>query len=76
MFLLYAEYDAATESAGGVESQVQSLHKQIMAITGGRMKAAQKKVDDVSKNVDKVRQEVTKLKVAIKTSERLVSLWV
>ncbi|XP_021916758.1 structural maintenance of chromosomes protein 4 isoform X2 [Zootermopsis nevadensis] len=65
-----AEYDVATENAGGVESQVQGLHKQIMAITGGRMKAAQKKVDDVSKNVDKVRQEVTKLKVGIRTSER------
>jgi hypothetical protein len=38
------------------------------------MKAAQKKVDDVSKNLDKVRQEVTKLKVAIKTSQRLVLL--
>jgi peptidoglycan hydrolase CwlO-like protein len=71
---LYADYDAATENAGGVESQVQTLHKQIMAITGGRMKAAQKKVDDVSKNVDKVRQEMTKLKVAIRTSERLVVL--
>jgi peptidoglycan hydrolase CwlO-like protein len=38
----------------------------------GRMKTAQKKVDDVSKNLDKVRQEITKLKVGIKTSQRLV----
>lgn len=64
------EYDAATEQAGTVESQVQNLHKQIMTITSGRMKAAQNKVDDISKNLDKVRQEVTRLKVGIRTSER------
>jgi hypothetical protein len=47
-----------------------------MAVTGGQMKAAQKKVDDVSKNLDRVRQEITKLRVAIKTSQRLVLLHV
>jgi hypothetical protein len=72
VFILCAEYDAATEQAGTVESQVQNLHKQIMTITSGRMKAAQNKVDDISKNLDKVRQEVTRLKVGIRTSERFV----
>lgn len=72
VFILCAEYDAAAEKAGAVESQVQNLHKQIMAITSGRMKATQKKVDDISKNLDKVRQEVTRLKVGIRTSERFV----
>jgi hypothetical protein len=76
VFILCAAYDAATEEAGAVESQVQNLHKQIMTITSGRMKAAQKKVDDISKNLDKVRQEVTRLKVAIRTSERCVLLQV
>ncbi|XP_069672465.1 structural maintenance of chromosomes protein 4 [Periplaneta americana] len=65
-----AAYDTACEKAGEIDSKVQKLHKQIMAITGGRMKAAQKKVDDVSKNLDKIRQEITRLKVAIKTSQR------
>jgi hypothetical protein len=73
---LYAEYDAAMQQAGAVELDVQNLHKQIMTITSGRMKAAQKRVDDISKNLDKVRQEVTKLKVAIRTSERFVLLQV
>lgn len=57
-----------------MESQVQNLHEQIMAITSGRMKATQKKVDDISKNLDKVRQEVTRLKVGIRTAERFVML--
>lgn len=73
---MYIEYDAATEKAGEVDSQVQSLRKQIVTIRERCMKAAQKKVDDVSKNLDRVRQEVTKLKVAIKTSQRLVLLQV
>lgn len=68
------EYDAAAEKAGKVDSKVQGLRKQIMTITELHMKAAQKKMGDVSKNLDKVRQEVTKLKVAIKTSQRLVVL--
>jgi peptidoglycan hydrolase CwlO-like protein len=71
---LCIEYDAAAEKAGKVDLKVQSLHKQIMTITELQMKSAQKKMDDVSKNLDKVRQEVTKLKVAIKTSQRLVVL--
>jgi len=74
--ILCAEYDDATEQAGGVESEVQNLHQQIMAITSGRMKATQKKVDDISKNLDKVRQEVTRLKVGIRTAERFVVLQV
>ena len=72
--MLCAAYNAATDQAGAVESQVQSLHQQIMAITSGRMKATQKKVDDISKNLDKVRQEVTRLKVGIRTAERFVVL--
>jgi len=40
------------------------------------MKATQKKVDDISKNLDKVRQEVTRLKVGIRTAERFVVLQV
>jgi len=72
--ILCAAYNAATEQAGAVESQVKNLHQQIMAITSGRMKATQKKVDDISKNLDKVRQEVTRLKVGIRTAERFVVL--
>ncbi|KAJ9591402.1 hypothetical protein L9F63_002008, partial [Diploptera punctata] len=63
-------YDKAAEEAGKVEAEVQKLHSKIMGITGGRMKAAQKKVDEVTNNLDKVRKEITKLKVAIKTAER------
>ena len=70
--ILCAAYDDATEQAGAVESQVKNLHQQIMAITSGRMKATQKKVDDISKNLDRVRQEVTRLKVGIRTAERFV----
>ena len=65
-------YDKAAEEAGKVDAEVQKLHNKIMGITGGRMKTAQKKVDEVTNNLDKVRKEITKLRVAIKTAERSV----
>ena len=46
------------------------LHKEIMEIGGSKMKAAQHRVDAISKQIDEVTGQVTKCQVAIKTSQR------
>ena len=43
-----------------------------MEIGGSKMKAAQSRVDAISKQVDEVTGQITKLQVHIKTSKRLV----
>lgn len=64
------ELEKAQRVASVVEEKVNELHKKIMDATGGRMKAAQKKLDDVNKKLDKITSELSKLTVGIKTAER------
>lgn len=64
------ELSKAESSAGKVEEQVKSVHEEIIKITGGQTKAAQKKLKEVINKADKVSSEMTKLGVAIKTAER------
>ncbi|XP_065224960.1 structural maintenance of chromosomes protein 4 isoform X2 [Planococcus citri] len=60
----------AEQEANVIEEKVQTVHNKIMEITGGKTKEAQKRLDDVTKEWDKTRSNITKLQVAIKTAER------
>ncbi|XP_075232344.1 structural maintenance of chromosomes 4-like protein gluon [Lycorma delicatula] len=64
------ELDKAEQAAGVVEAKINELHKKIIDATGGRMKAAQRKLEDVNKKLDKITSELSKLTVGIKTAER------
>lgn len=64
------EYEKVGGAAAKVEAEVQRLHKEIMEIGGSKMKAAQHRVDAISKQIDEVTGQVTKCQVAIKTSQR------
>ncbi|KAF2348276.1 RecF/RecN/SMC N-terminal [Trinorchestia longiramus] len=63
-------YDAASEKAQGVEKEVTSITKQIVAITGGKMKNLKKSLDDLNKKLENVNAEITRLTVATKTAQR------
>lgn len=67
---LKTEFDQAAAESGKLEKQVADITSKINAITGGRMQAAEQKLEKVSKQLDKVTTEITKLTVGIKTSER------
>ncbi|KAA0200463.1 hypothetical protein HAZT_HAZT006975 [Hyalella azteca] len=65
--------EAYTEAAGkaeGVEAEVSRVTKQILAITGGKMKTLKKNLDEINKKLEKLNAEVSKLTVAIKTADR------
>ena len=64
------EYEAAKESADGVERKVKKIHSQIMEITGGKMQGAKKALADLNKKLDKTSAEITRLTVATKTATR------
>lgn len=64
------EYDKIGGAAAKVEAEVQRLHKEIMEIGGSKMKAAQHRVDAISKQIDEVTGMITKCQVAIKTANR------
>lgn len=53
-----------------MEKEVHGVDAQISAVAGGKVKDMQKTVDDLTKKIDKVSTEMTKLKVAINTSIR------
>ncbi|XP_063882710.1 structural maintenance of chromosomes protein 4-like [Scylla paramamosain] len=63
-------YQKAAASAEEVEAEVTKIHKQIMQVTGGKMKELKKALDAVNKRLEKVNAEITKLQVAIKTAKR------
>lgn len=50
-----------------------AITNEIEKLTTGRVRNAQKKLDDVTAHLNKVRSEITKLGVAIKTAERYVA---
>lgn len=62
--------ERAESSAGKLEAQVAEVHEEIIKITGGRTKAARKKLDEVIKTADKVSSRITKLGVELKTADR------
>lgn len=62
--------DHATDAAGVIEAKVNKLHAEIIAKTKGRVDAAQKQLNDASDKLEKVRQEKTKLRVAVTTAAR------
>lgn len=66
------EYEKAKEESDVIEKQVNKLHAEIIAKTKGRLEAAQKKLDDATDKLDKVKKEKTRLRVAITTAERNV----
>lgn len=49
---------------------MKTLTNEIEKLTTGRVRNAQRKLDEVTAQLDKVRSEITKLGVAIKTAER------
>lgn len=57
-----------------MSKDVKALTNEIEKLTSGRVRNAQKKLDDVTARLDKVRTEMTRLTVAIKTAERCVLL--
>ncbi|KAF9803810.1 hypothetical protein SFRURICE_013087 [Spodoptera frugiperda] len=62
--------EKAKEDASEIESDVREIDEQISAVAGGKVKDLQKAVDDLTKKIDKVNSEMTKLKVSINTSKR------
>ena len=50
-----AEYEKAESVANAVEERVKAVHAKIMEVSGGKVKAAQKKLDDATKKLEKVR---------------------
>ncbi|KAJ0171837.1 hypothetical protein K1T71_012600 [Dendrolimus kikuchii] len=62
--------EKAKHDAGEVEKEVHDVDAQITAIAGGKVRDMQKNVDDLTKKIDKVSTEITKLRVAINTSIR------
>ncbi|XP_065179069.1 structural maintenance of chromosomes protein 4-like [Sycon ciliatum] len=58
------------DAAKSIEMEVQKIHQKIVAISGGRMKEQQDKLDKSSKELDACSSSITKAKVGIKTAER------
>lgn len=65
-----AEYDEALEIAGKLQVQVDKLTSEIKEKTIGKMKKMDKSINEVVDAINKLRTEVNRLKVAVKTAER------
>ena len=63
-------YKIAADDAEKVESEVAKIHKQIVTITGGKMKGLKSSLAEINKKLEKVTAEITRLTVAIKTAKR------
>ncbi|MPC09379.1 Structural maintenance of chromosomes protein 4 [Portunus trituberculatus] len=57
-------YQKAAASAEEVEAEVTRIHNQIMQVTGGRMKELKKALDAITKRLEKVNAEITKLQIS------------
>lgn len=66
------QLDAATETAGELQVQVDQLTKEIKDKSTGKIRAVDKLIKECTKNIDMSKAEVTKLRVAVKTAERCV----
>ena len=63
-------YDGANEKAGVVENQVKACDAKIKEITGGKIKSIKKSLDESKKKLEKIKAEITRLEVEIKSSDR------
>jgi len=63
-------YDEAKAKAKVVEDEVKNCDVKIKEITGGKIKAIQKKRDEAVKKLEQFKSEITKLNVEIKSNER------
>ncbi|XP_056633945.1 structural maintenance of chromosomes protein 4 [Diorhabda sublineata] len=63
-------YDAAAERAGVIQSQVDKINAEIEEKTSGKMKLVDKNLNEAIKVIDKCKAEITRLMVAVTTSER------
>lgn len=57
-----------------MEKEVHGVDAQIASVAGSKVKDLQRIVDELTKKINKISTEMTKLKVAINTSIRLVFL--
>ncbi|KAJ1525072.1 hypothetical protein ONE63_009916 [Megalurothrips usitatus] len=60
----------AEQAEEKVSKEVKAITCEIEKLTTGRVRSAQKKLDEVTNQLDKVRSEIIRLGVAIKTAER------
>lgn len=58
-------YEEATASAQNVEAEVTRIHKQILEVTGNKMKKLKKSRDAVSTKLEKINAEITRLQVSV-----------
>ncbi|XP_044758906.1 structural maintenance of chromosomes protein 4 [Coccinella septempunctata] len=65
-----AEYEEAFEVAGKLQVQVDKLTSEIKEKTIGKMKKMDKSINEVVDTMNKLKTEINKLKVAVKTAER------
>eukprot|EP00090_Calanus_glacialis_P026751 TRINITY_DN42055_c0_g1_i1.p1 TRINITY_DN42055_c0_g1~~TRINITY_DN42055_c0_g1_i1.p1 ORF type:complete len:1294 (+),score=513.23 TRINITY_DN42055_c0_g1_i1:38-3919(+) len=63
-------YDEANDKAQVVQKEVKACDVKIKEITGGKIKSVQKKLDDAKKQLDKIKTEMTRLEVEIKSATR------
>lgn len=66
------DYEKAAETAGVLQAEVDEITKEIKEKTTGKMKAVDKSINEVTKTIDKCKAEITRLRVAITTSERFI----
>lgn len=68
------QLDAAMETAGELQVQVDQLTKEIKDKSTGKIRAMDKQIKECIKTIEMSKSEVTKLRVAVKTAERFVSV--
>ncbi|KAL0113308.1 hypothetical protein PUN28_012455 [Cardiocondyla obscurior] len=64
--------DKVEESSASIENEVEIINKKIDKISGSRVRDQQAKITHLNKSIDKVKTEICRLQVAIKTAERNV----
>ncbi|KAJ3590816.1 hypothetical protein NHX12_008764 [Muraenolepis orangiensis] len=64
------DFDAASNKAGKVETEVKRLHTLIVDINNHKLKAQRDKLDKIEKALDDCASAITKAQVAIKTATR------
>ena len=71
-------YREAAGKAEEVEKEVAKIHKQILAITGGKMKGMKKSLNDITNKIEKLDEEITRLKVSafIRRQWRLIIIFI
>ncbi|XP_968011.2 structural maintenance of chromosomes protein 4 [Tribolium castaneum] len=65
-----AEYEKALNIMKEIQDEVDNLNKAIKEKTSGKLVGVEKKIDEAVKMIEKCKTEITRLKVAITTSQR------